>query len=281
MTMEDLQQVIGTAVAAALGAKGTGRGGEGERRGELGERNFRRMDIFGADGEWKEWYFNFGVQVKGANKEVAQVMGLVENLCFREGDLDVDGIKFELDSDAEAVVDKFGGELYVRLCELTKGEPNTVIRSVAERCGFVAWKKLYDRYNPRTPARALHAMMGVMRPKEITDGKKIGRSIDEWEMKVSVLKRDFGEEVSESMKLAIFVGMMPRDIQEMVYQGMGSAKLDYKTARDKVRSLVEHRANMARPVPMHVNYWGLGGCGGDVPVGGYSSEAWGVSMGSP
>ena len=31
MTMEDLQQVIGTAVAAALGAKGTGGGGEGEQ----------------------------------------------------------------------------------------------------------------------------------------------------------------------------------------------------------------------------------------------------------
>ena len=60
MSMEQLQQVIGTAVTAALGAKCTGRGGASERRGDLGERAFRRMEAFGgAESDWKEWYFNF------------------------------------------------------------------------------------------------------------------------------------------------------------------------------------------------------------------------------
>ena len=44
MSMEQLQQVIGTAVWAALGANGTGRRGGGEHRGDFSERAFRRME---------------------------------------------------------------------------------------------------------------------------------------------------------------------------------------------------------------------------------------------
>ena len=100
--------------------------------------------------------------------------------------------------------------------------------------------------------------MGVMRPQEIVHEKKTGMVIDEWEIDLNVLKSDLGEKVSESMKLAIFVGMTPRDNQDMIYQGMGSAKLGYKMARDRVRSLVEHRANMAKPAPMDVGIWESG-----------------------
>ena len=71
-----------------------------------------------------------------------------------------------------------------------RGEPN--IDVLLTKGGAQHWKKLYDRYNPRTPSRALHAMMGVMRSKEITDVRKIERVMDEWEMKLGVSKRDFG-----------------------------------------------------------------------------------------
>ena len=58
------------------------------------------MEIFGgAEGDWKDWYFYLGGQVKGAKKDVADVMGLVENMCFKEGDLDVGSIKSELEFD--------------------------------------------------------------------------------------------------------------------------------------------------------------------------------------
>ena len=74
----------------------------------------------------------------------------------------------------------------------------------------MAWKKLYDRYDPWTPARALQAMIAVMWPDEIVEGKKIRRAIDEWQMKLSVFKRDFAEEVLTSMKLAIGAEPCPR-----------------------------------------------------------------------
>ena len=47
MSMGQWQQVIGTAVSAALGSKGTGCGDGRERRGDWGERALRRMEIFG------------------------------------------------------------------------------------------------------------------------------------------------------------------------------------------------------------------------------------------
>ena len=38
-------------------------------------------------------------------------------------------------------------------------------------------------------------------------------------MKVTILERDFQEKIGEQMKLAIILGMVPRDIQDLIYQG--------------------------------------------------------------
>ena len=42
-----------------------------------------------------------------------------------------------------------------------------IVMGVPHGDGCEAWSKLFNRYNPKTPSRALMAMMAVMNPKEV------------------------------------------------------------------------------------------------------------------
>ena len=50
---------------------------------------------------------------------------------------------------------------------MTKGEANQLVRSCNDKNGYTAWKKLYDRFNPKTPASLTAAWRDVIRPKKI------------------------------------------------------------------------------------------------------------------
>ena len=45
--------------------------------------------------------------------------------------------------------------------------------------GFVAWYKRFLRYKPRTPARALHAPLEVVRPPKVEELKLVAKALDE------------------------------------------------------------------------------------------------------
>ena len=59
--------------------------------------------------------------------------------------------------------------MYSVLTSLVSGEALMIVRGVPHGDGWKAWGKLFNRYNPRTPARALMAMMAVMNPKKVKD----------------------------------------------------------------------------------------------------------------
>ena len=61
---------------------------------------------------------------------------------------------------------------------LTKGEANQLVRSCDDKNGYTAWKKLYDRFNPKTPASLTAAWRDVIRPKKIKDMREAGNAID-------------------------------------------------------------------------------------------------------
>ncbi len=60
---------------------------------------------------------------------------------------------------------KYGLELYAALTSLVTGDAMGVVRGVTNGDGLEAWSKLFNRLDPRTPARSLMAMMAVMQPK--------------------------------------------------------------------------------------------------------------------
>jgi hypothetical protein len=75
--------------------------------------------------------------------------------------------------------------------------------------------------------------------------------VEEWEVRVVRSEGEFDDKLSEAMKVAILIQMLPKEMQDMVFP-MGSLmggreKLDYRETRDKVVSVEGKRAEQRRP----------------------------------
>jgi len=252
-------------VGSAAGVKVDG----GGNRRVLDERNFRRMGKFGGEGDkWNEWIFNLKVAVGAVSKEcrdgmVAVMDGeLVEDgLDAVEGALTGKGLE-------TSVREKYGQELFEVLCWLTEGEANMVVRRVVlkqgEQCGFMALRMLAKRFNLKTPARMLQHLGEIIRPGIVKDIKALPRMVEEWEAKVGRFESEY-EKVGEGVKLAVLVSVLPKDLQDMIFQ-MGSREgkskqVEYQEVRDKVMSVAGNRIQMATRCPMDVG--AVGGYGGE------------------
>jgi hypothetical protein len=86
------------------------------------------------------------------------------------------------------------------------------------------------RFNPKTPAKLLKTLGEVVNlvvAKKVTE---VLRVVEEWEVKVGRLAAEFEEVLSEALKVAILIQMIPQELRDMVFQ-MGTrsgAELEYK-----------------------------------------------------
>ena len=62
------------------------------------------------------------------------------------------------------MVSKLSAELCDVLCQVVSGEAMTILRSVEDCRGFVAWQKLYQKFNPKTVARAIRLLAEACSP---------------------------------------------------------------------------------------------------------------------
>ena len=138
------------------------------------------------------------------------------------------------------------------MIQLTSGEPNGIVRSVEDRNGYVAWKKLYERYNPRTPASLTAAWRDVIRTKKIKDMREAAKAIDSWEAKVALLRKEHDEEPAVGLKAALLLEMLPDQAQMTVVQGMNAKKLDYETLKSKIKQMANVQIDYATPKPMDI-----------------------------
>ena len=145
-------------------------------------------------------------------------------------------------------VERYGGELFRVLSSLTKGEANTVVRSAAigqdgRQNGFLALKLLSNRFNPKTPAKLFRALMEILVPGIVKEVRDVPRAVEEWEVKCARVVEEYGEGLSEGMKVAVLIMMLPKDLQEMVYQmGNVGEDLRYQEVREKVIAVAGHKA---------------------------------------
>lgn len=144
------------------------------------------------------------------------------------------------------------GELYDILCQNTTGEALSVIKMVGDMEGIKAWQVLFKKYNPKTMARGVRLLCEVTNPPKIKDLSNIESEINRWEEKSAILHVQFGEELSNKMKIAVFANMMPVNIQEHIYATVEESSL-YNTVKEKVRAMVQNKlaANMG-PAPMDI-----------------------------
>ena len=98
---------------------------------------------------------------------------------------------------------------------------------------------------------------------------EIAPGIHKWEAKVAALKNRYEQDLGDNRKLAIWVGMLPKEYQDMVLQNSTMmSQIKYDAARDYVLNVASQKMQMACPVPMDVgavdNKWEdcvCGNCG--------------------
>ena len=135
---------------------------------------------------------------------------------------------------------------------LTSGEANFIVRSCDDKNGYTAWKRLYDRYNPKTPASLTAAWRDVIKLKRAKDVREAGRIIDVWEGKVATLKKEHGEEPTTGLKASLLMEMLPEGAQMTVLQGLSAKKLDYEALKSKIKMMANIQADNATPKPMDI-----------------------------
>ncbi len=59
-----------------------------------------------------------------------------------------------------------------------------VVMGVVNGNGWEAWSRLYSRFDPRTPPKALMAVMSVMQTKKIKDGRDLPNAVQDWDVTV-------------------------------------------------------------------------------------------------
>ena len=213
-------------------------------------KHYSRVEKLGGADEWREWHYQFVVATKARVLKTGALLEIVENQDLDEVDSDnLIGVLAQDDTDH---MQRTGGEIYSVLSLLTKGEANQVVRGVDDMNGYVAWKRLYDRFNPRTPASLTAAWRDVIRPKKVRDLREIVKVVDVWEAKVMLLKREHGEEPTPGLKASLLLEMLPDSVQLTVAQGMPGRRLDYDGLKAKVRLMASVQADMATPKPMDV-----------------------------
>ena len=218
------------------------------------ERNFRMCDRFdGTLAKWDEWKFNLLMAFS-----VAPDLAVAMRDTVMKAGLTNDLNAIRVDQEA---MDKYSQPLFRTLCLLTTGEANVVVRSANDRgagfCGFAALCLLSQRFNPKTPGRVLQYLTTVLSPAPVKDVRLLQRAVEDWEAKRGRLKAEFDEEFSDNVCIAILTSMLPRDLQDLVFQqGQVGEALKYQSIRDKVMSIASHRSQMATPAPMDIGYLG-------------------------
>ena len=251
ITEEGLARVIAQAVTQAMEAASRAVPQGTRRTGDAMHKYYTRLDKFdGSPTLWKEWHYQFEVATSTYDQKTAEILEKVQQLEMPEATTENIGLGLE---DAEQTwVDSTMTGLFGVLGMLTSGEANLLVRSCADKNGYTVWKKLYDRYNPKTPASLTAAWREVIRLKKAKDVREASRNIDVWEGKLATLKKEHGEEPTVGLKASLLLEMLPEGAQMTVLQGLGAKKLDYDALKGKIKMMANIQADNATPKPMDI-----------------------------
>ena len=231
VSIGDLQVLIEASVKAALA------GQKSAAAGRLDERHFRRMDKL--DGKnWKEFFFQFKTAVGSVN---TTMRGYLDEIQKGGKDPDYDTI-FVDDTDQD--IERGAAEIYSILASMVTGEALVVLRGVPNGQGWEAWSRLFNRFDPRTPAKSLIGMMAVMTPKRVKDVRELTNVVEDWEVKAKNLKTEHDIDLDPRIKVALLTAMLPADLQDYVFQ-WSDGKSTYEEMRDRIISMAINRVSMS------------------------------------
>ena len=260
------QQQQRATFGGAQGGTGFGMGGKGDGKGFgkrviLDTKYFQRVDKFeGNPAKFKSWIFDLLTQIGSIDSELAKDL---RKLLKDRPKLAVNerGV-FEFGDFEDENHNKYKGELYALIVALTAGEAKCVVRGISEKNweadGYLAIGMLQARYDANTAASLLQCVMEVVNPPALKNHQGIVKGVTEWEVRVDGLKMKHNEELSAPIKIAVLVGMLPKEYQDMIFQqASGNSQTQdenhYKDLRDKIINIAGQRMSMITPTPMDID----------------------------
>ena len=150
------------------GVKGVGRGGNWAKMLDFKVvAHMKDAKFGGKDGDvgWANFFEDLMVAIGSVDKELEAAVKAATDMKNKE--LDKSGaIRMSMDED---VWEKYSGELFARLMEITKDEAQKLVRNEGTksgRCGFWTLRKMMERFNPRSYMRLLRLLLSVIKPTE-------------------------------------------------------------------------------------------------------------------
>ena len=222
------------------GQQAQGHGG-GSGKKQIDDRHLRIPDFSGKMEHWQEWSFTFKRMIRSRNIEAYDIMTKAEN-----GVEEVDEMQLSLEQD------KISAELYDILCQSCNGDAKSILMNVQDMHGIRAWQQMYKKYNPRTVARMIQMLGEVTSPPKIKELKDVDMGMNKWEEKQKTLQREFKENFTPQMKIAIMTNMMPAAIQEFIYTTV-NPDMTYEQIVEKVKVLIRNKVvSHMGPSPMDI-----------------------------
>ena len=174
-----------------------------------------------------------------------------------------DNWRFEIDGHSSGIskhcYSKYSSELFGLLTSLTAGEAQTILKGMVDaghgNDGFKALRIFNRRFDSITPSGMLQAFVGVVDPPKCKSELDISQCVHAWEAKVALLNSRHNEKISDGLKLAILVSMVPLEFQNLIMQhGSGRlADMKYNVQRDYLLNLAEQKLQLKKPSPTGVN----------------------------
>ena len=124
----------------------------------------------------------------------------------------------------ESIYERYKYELFGLLSTLVTGEAKAMMNSLIEdgdeshACGFKILWLFKKRWNVYTFSTKLYAFVKVMTPAKVKNELEVVGALLRWEAEVLALDKRFGEIISDTMKIAIILSMLPKDLQDTLYE---------------------------------------------------------------
>ena len=285
MNQEELKMFLAAVIPEIV----KGMGGSRETKDELGggrrtieEKMFNRLDKFGGEEKlYKEWEYNLRVILKSAHPKFDTFLDIVDKFGEPATEETPTLLKLEVEKAIQENLilgegdgklwDKVGPELFSQLCLLTTGEANMLVRATPRQNGFVALKRLQERYNGRSPAKMLLKLLSIIRPDTVKGIKGIPMAIEAWERKIKDFMMEYQVDFPDKFKVAILVGMVCKEMQDEVFRDTADLMKEgaYGKVREIMRRIASNRISQDTPQPMDI---------GAVKEEGGEDDDWGEPM---
>ena len=190
----------------------------------LDEKYFRTVGRFdNTRSSWKEWRSHFLNAIRECDVGFTTVVEVNET---SEEPIDIVPL--------DPTETQLATNMYNRLTACTSGLAFQIVESVTDYNGLEAWRLLAKQFDPKTDARLTNLVMSIIGHK--IKGKNVQAGLIAWEGWLLQLQRDHHEDLSEKVKRAFLMNVLPSSLQSKVMEHLDRLKT-YKEVRDKVISL--------------------------------------------